>query len=111
MPIHCDVILRWDATPGQLRVLGAALWRWCSHPGRDGGLYQHLDNQALADLIAGKFPAPGPTRRQAGRVIHFSLRDERSRDRQAVVDGLRRELPAEGVADVLVNGTSWSPAA
>ena len=52
MSITCDVILQWGATPEQLRALGAALWRWCDRTAGDTGIYQYLDNQALADLIA-----------------------------------------------------------
>jgi hypothetical protein len=111
MPIHCDVVLRWGATPEQLMALGAALWRWCNRTAGNTGVYQFHDNQALADLIAGKFPASDQTPRQAERRsdgVHFWVRDEASRDRRATIDSLRRELPAQGVADVVVEGTSWS---
>ena len=56
MPVNCVVILRWDATPEQLSALGAALWRWCVRTAGDRGLYQYLDDQPLADLIAGTLP-------------------------------------------------------
>jgi hypothetical protein len=108
MPVTYDVILRPDATPSQLRVVGAALWRWCIRTAGKGGIYRYLDNQALADLIAGRHPtpiqAPG---RDDRRRIHFRARDELSRDRQTAVDGLRGEMPGEGIADVLIDGTSW----
>ena len=59
MSIHCDVILQWDASPQQLTAVGAALWRWCNRAPEASGIYQCLDNQILADLIAGKLPPPG----------------------------------------------------
>jgi hypothetical protein len=106
MPMNCDVVLQWNATPAELTKLGAALWRWCNHAAGDAGIYQYLDNQALADLIAGKLPLSSQTK--PGR-FHFKFRDEVSHDRQATIDSLRREIPAEGVADILVEGKSWKP--
>jgi hypothetical protein len=108
MPINCDIILQWNATSGQLRALGAALWRWCRHGEGDTGVYQHLDNQTLADLLAGQLPAPSQASGQAGgRGVCFRVRDETSQDRQATTDSLRRDLPSEGVQDILVDGKSW----
>jgi hypothetical protein len=109
MPINCDIILQWNATSGQLRALGAALWRWCRHGEGDTGVYQHLDNQVLADLLAGRLPAPSQTPRQdERRGVHFGVRDERSQDREATADSLRKAIPSEGVEDILVNGRSWA---
>ena len=109
MPVTCDVILRPNATPSQLRAVGAALWRWCVRTAGNRSIYRYLDNQALADLIAGRHPAtsqlPGRDNR---RGVSFRARDEVSRDRQTAVDGLRREMPGEGIVDVLVDGTSWN---
>jgi hypothetical protein len=106
MSMNCDVILQWNATPAELTNLGAALWHWCNHAAGSTGTYQYLDNQALADLIAGKLPVSSQTK--PGRV-HFKFRDEVSHDREATIDSLRREIPAEGVADILVEGKSWKP--
>jgi hypothetical protein len=109
MSINCDVILQWRATPAELIDLGAALWRWCNHAAGDTGIYQYLDNQALADLIAGKHPASSQTPWQAERRgVHFRFRDEASHNRQATIDSLRREIPAKGVEDIVVEGKSWS---
>jgi hypothetical protein len=108
MSIDCDVILRWSATPEQLTALGTALWRWCSRAAGNTGLYQYLDNQPLADLIAGKLPTSGQTPRQTGRQgIHVRFQDETSHDRQAAIDSLRREIPAKAVEDIVVEGRSW----
>lgn len=109
MAVHCDVILEGSATPAQLSALGGALWRWCSRAAGDTGIYQCLDNQALADLVAGKLPASSPMLRQTGGWgVHFRVRDEISHDRRATIDSLRREIPANAVWDILVNGTSWN---
>ncbi len=109
MTMSCDIILQWGATPEQLAALGAALWRWGNRATGAGGIYQHLDNQPLADLIAGKLPASNPTPwRGDRRSVHFWLRGDASPDRAAIIDSLRREIPAEGVEDVVINGKSWN---
>jgi hypothetical protein len=109
MSINCDIILQWNATPEQLTALGAALWRWCNGAAGATGIYQFLDNQALADLLAGKLPATAQTPWQAERRgVHFRVRDEASPDRQAALASLRQEMPAEGVEDILVDGKSWN---
>ena len=105
MSINCDVILQWSATPGQLTALGGALWRWCNRTAGTTGIYQYLDNQALADLIAGQLPASNQSER---RGVHFRVRGEASHDRQAAIDSLRREIPAEGIEDIVVEGKSWN---
>jgi hypothetical protein len=109
MSINCDVILQWSATPEQLTALGAALWRWCNRAAENTGIYQYLDNQTLADLIAGKLPRSSQTPWQAERRgVHFRVRDEASPDRQATIDSLRREIPAKGVEDIVVDDKSWN---
>jgi hypothetical protein len=109
MSIKCDVILQWIATPDQLTTLGAALWRWCIRAAGDTGIYQYLDNQPLADLIAGKLPMSSrPPWSDNGRGVHLQLRDEISQDRQATIDSLRHSIPAKGVEDIVVDGTSWN---
>jgi hypothetical protein len=105
MSMNCDIILQWSATPAELTDLGAALWRWCNRTAGDTSIYQFLDNQALADLIAGKLPVVSQTER---RGVHFKFRDEGSHDRQATIDSLRREIPAKGIEDIVVEGKSWS---
>ena len=105
MSINCEVIVQWGATPEQLTALGGALWRWCTRAAGGTGIYQYLDNQALADLIAGKLPASSQGER---RGAHLQVRDEASYDRQATVDSLRREMPVKGVEDIIVGGVSWN---
>jgi hypothetical protein len=108
MSIQCDVILQWTATPDQLTAVGAALWRWCIRAAGDTGIYQYLDNQALADLIAGKLPMSNqPPWSDDRRGVHFPVQDEISHDRQATIDSLRHSIPAKGVEDIVVDGTSW----
>jgi hypothetical protein len=109
MSINCDVILQWQATPEQLTALGAALWRWCTREGGDTGIYQFLDNQGLADLIAGKLPASNQRSGYADeRGVHFMVRAEASRNRQAAINSLRRAIPVKGVEDIVVDGKSWN---
>ena len=101
MSIHCDIILPWGATPEQLKALGAALWNWYGRTAAGTGMYQHLDNQALADLIAGKFPVSSQPEQ---RGVLFGVRDEGSSDRRVTIDSLRRVMPAHGVAQIVVDG-------
>ncbi len=109
MSIKCDIIVQWIATPDQLTALGAALWPWCIRAAGDTGIYQYLDNQALADLIAGKLPMSSqPSWPGDGRGVHLPVRDEVSQDRQATIDSLRRSIPAKGVEDVVADGVSWN---
>ena len=109
MSIKCDVILQWTATPDQLTALGAALWRWCTRAAGTTGIYQYLDNQALADVIAGKLPMSSqPQWSDNGSGVHLQVRDEVSQDRQTAIDSLRHSIPAKGVEDIVVDGTSWN---
>jgi hypothetical protein len=106
--MNCEIILQWGATPEQLTAVGAALWGCCSRAAGTTGIYQHLDNQALADLIAGRFPASSQTPWRADwRGVHFGFQGEAAQDRQATIGRLRREIPAQGVEDVVINGKSW----
>ncbi|MFL5342437.1 MAG: hypothetical protein ACJ8F7_20015, partial [Gemmataceae bacterium] len=102
MSINCEVILNDHATAGQLATLGSALWRWCGRAVGETGIYPRLDNQVLADLIAGKKPPSGQTPRQSDHQvdgIHFRMQDAGSHDRQATIDRLRSELPQDGIRD------------
>ncbi len=109
MSLTCDVIIKWDATPEQLTALGNALWHWCNRTTETASPYQYLDNQALADLIAGKLPVSGqPPLYADRRGVHLRVRVEASQDRQESLDALRRELPVGGIEDVMVEGTIWN---
>ncbi len=109
MSMNCDIILQWSATPEQLTALGAALWRWCNRTAGAAGIYQYLDNQALADLIAGKFPDSSQTAWRADqRGVLFSFQGAASHDRQATIRGLRQEISTKGVEDIVVDGKSWN---
>jgi hypothetical protein len=105
MSINCAVIVQSTATPAQFAELGAALWRWCARSAGDAGIYRYLDDQPLADLIAGKAPVSSFGDRPG---VYFRAPGEASHDRQATIDSLRRDLPAEGLEDLLVNGKSWN---
>lgn len=104
MTITCDIIIKWKATPVQLADLGNALWRWCNSTRGQIGIYQLLDNQALADLIAGKLPIVD----ELTCGVHFRVRDGASPNWHGAVKALRHELPAEAIADVLIDGVSWN---
>ena len=111
MPINVEIIVDRSATPTQLRALGSALWDWCNRTKKGSGVYQYLDSQVLADLIAGHLPTTGQTPQQFGDEadgIHFKFRDDESRDRQEAVAGLRRDLPTRGVLDIMVADVSWN---
>jgi hypothetical protein len=105
MSIDCDVVFQWDATAEDLTALGTALWRWCNSAPGILGIYRSLDNQPLADLIAGKFPASS---KGGGQGVHLRLRDEGSHNRQATIASLRKAIPVKAVADIVVDGASWN---
>ncbi len=108
MSIACDVILSWSATPQQLSAVGGALWRWCNRTAGDTGIYQFLDNQPLADLIAGRSPELVQTPRQPKcQRVHLMVRDVAYHDRQATIASLRRAMPTGGITDIVVDGKSW----
>ena len=108
MSVYCHVILKPDATPGQFTTLGAALWRWCTRAAGGTGVYRYLDNQALADLVAGLPPTSGHTTWSAERHgLLYGVRDGAFPDLRAVIDSLRREIPPEGIEDIVVEGGSW----
>jgi hypothetical protein len=104
MSINCEVTVQWNATPDQLAALGGALWGWCVRAAGDAGIYGCLDNQSLADLLAGTLPRSGQVTRGG---MHFRLRDEASQSRQTTIDSLRRAIPVKGVEDIVVDGISW----
>ena len=111
MSMSCEVVLRWDSTPEQRRALGAALWRWCSQAAGAADIYQYLDNQALADLVAGQLPALEPVTQHGGLPrVQFLARGDPARDRESMLESLRRDIPCDGIAEVLVDGISWRPA-
>lgn len=101
MKSACDIILKKHSTSAQRAALGAALWRWSSQDPWKPGIYQYMDNQILADLMAGK------EQTASQRACHFDLRETNTFDRQATIDSMRREIPPEAVADILVDGASW----
>src|SRR5690348_7099802 len=109
MSVTCDVIIKWSATPVQLAALGDSLWRWCNRTAGTTGVYQYLDNQPLADLMAGTLPiTEEPPLASDQRGVHFRVRDRASRNCLAALEFLRQELPTEGIEEVLVDGVSWN---
>jgi hypothetical protein len=111
MSVKCNVIVNESATPEQLTALGCALWRWCNRTMTSPGIYQCLNSQVLADLIAGRLPAPGQTPQQSKQRadgVHFEVSDNKSHDFQATIASLRRDIPTRGVVDIMVAGVSWN---
>lgn len=112
MPVYCDFILRRGATPEELSALGLALWGWCLRVSGDAGVYPNLDNQTLADLIAGVLPVVDrPASALDRRGTHFRVRGDTALDRAATIAALHRAVPEAGVEDILVDGISWTQAA
>jgi hypothetical protein len=110
MSVYCHLILNPNATSGQLTALGAAIWRWCTRTAGNSGIYSYLNNQPLTDLLAGRLPGADQTTRPAERWgVRFGVPGGAYRDRQALIDDLRQEIPAEGIVDVFVDGASWGP--
>ena len=94
MPTNCEVILQWGATPEQLTALGAALWRWCNRAAANATIYQRLDNQALADLVAGKLPDSSLSRWQADRRgVHFWVPGENKGKRDRPIPTVGTSAP------------------
>jgi hypothetical protein len=107
MSINCSITLRWDSTPAQQRALGVALWHWCNRASGNAGMYPYLDNQALADLLAGQLPASEAAAWNAGLPrVQFAVPGDPDRDGLATLESLRRAMPDEGVAEVWVEGIS-----
>lgn len=105
MSVYCHVVLRPEATPAQLAALGTALWRWCAGTAGAGGIYQYLDNQALADLMDGRLPAVDRIGLPAGRwCVRFVGGAGTVADSDAFVANLWRAIPGDAVADVLADG-------
>jgi hypothetical protein len=103
---NCDVLLKGTATSDQLQLLGAALWR-LAHPVNElTGMYQLVDNQALADLIGGRFP---PLSQRGLGNVHVVVPATVSHDRERIIDSLLKAIPVQGVERILVDGMSWNP--
>ena len=69
-------------------------------------MYPYLDNQALADLLAGRLPASGATGWGTGLpYVQFTVPGDPARDGEATLESLRRRIPGEGVADICVQSS------
>lgn len=70
-------------------------------------MYPYLDNQALADLLAGRLPASGAMGWGAGLpYVQFTVPGDPAREGEATLESLRRGIPGEGVAEIRVQGSS-----
>ena len=109
MSITCSVSLQREASPEQLRALGAALWRWCNRTAGIADIYHRLDNQALADMIAGEFPSASPLPGKTESYgVSLCVKNVTPGNLQSTIRCLRREIPCGGVEDIVVDGTSWN---
>jgi hypothetical protein len=105
----CELVIKSSATPEELRALGNALWGWCQKIGIDGTIYQYVDNQLFADLIAGRFPVAWHRPRKAGySSLHFLVRGHAARDFRPTIDSVRCHLPEKAVEDFVIEGVSWN---
>lgn len=112
MSINCHIIVRSGATAEELITLGTALWRWYSRSCGDAVLCQSLDNQGLADLLAGRLPTLCWTPRFAGRrFVHLRVPGWAYRDRAATLASLRGELPPGRFEEFVIDGERWTPGA
>ena len=71
--------------------------------------FQCVDNQVLADLVAGKFPLSSQRSREAGHLsLHFNVRGNTSHDFRPTINSLRRDLPVMAIEDLVIDGVSWN---
>ena len=108
MSIACEVLLRRDASPSQLRELGAALRRWYVREAREHGIALYTNQDGINALRAGQLPQPVCGRRGGRRLaVPFDVRDGKSYSREATIESLRKDIPADLVEDILIDGQSW----
>jgi hypothetical protein len=70
-------------------------------------MYPYLDNQALADLLAGRLPSSRATGWDAGLpCVQFTVPGDPARYGETTLESLRRAIPGEGVAEIRVEGGS-----
>jgi hypothetical protein len=109
MALSCEVLMKKSATPEQLSALGAALWGWCNQGAGGSAVFQYVNNQVLADLMAGKFPVSNHWSREASPLsLRFNVRGNTSRDFRPTVNSLRRDLPVLAIEDIVIDGVSWN---
>jgi hypothetical protein len=107
MLMNCEVILRGDATPEQQRAVGVALWPLSTLAVGAADICRHFDNQALAGQL---LTTEAVTQYTGLPRVQFLVRGDPARDRESMLENLRRTIPCAGVVDVRVAGMSWRPA-
>jgi hypothetical protein len=68
-------------------------------------MYQLIDNQALADLIGGRFPSLSES---GTNDVHLVIPDGISLERGEIRNRFLRAIPTDGVERTLVDGASWN---
>lgn len=127
MPLQCELRIRHDSTPDELKSLGMALKEWASRElGIEGVLFS-IDPNGLTSLLGGEPPNPlalqvathhegvslerirqdlGPLASE--RSLRFTVKDEPHCTRDRVIESLRQAIPAELVEDILMDDVSWT---
>lgn len=127
MPVVCELKVRQDLTPEQLKELGKALEAWATRERSNAGLLCWIDQEGLDSLLSGEPPTPlglrvkqlnegvswEKIRQDLGSVVsdrslRFTVNDEPGCPRGQVIESLREAIPAELVEDVLINDVSWT---
>ena len=104
MFIRCAVFPRPNSTPRQLQRLGEALRRWCRRESKIGGMVLPSNQDGIEALRRGTLP---PADSQGRPVVVLTIRGGKHFSRKAIIDSLRRDLPANLIGDALVKGKSW----
>src|SRR5215469_14778743 len=129
--VKFDIVPRQALTPADFKALGRAIRRWLRLHAKQQGSVHWYDTDGLSDLSKGnpvRSPlgeetaeafAPGdltvvggvgvldPPETVVSRPICLSLIYRKDCDHRHVMGAVRRALPTELVADVLVEGRSW----
>jgi hypothetical protein len=126
MLILCELHPRRDATPEQLKKLGAALGEWARRELGKGILYS-IDSKGLVSLLSGEPTNPlaleaaahhkdvplerirqdlGPL--ASDRSVRFTVKDEPHCSCDEVIESLREAIPSELVEDIFIGDVSWT---
>jgi hypothetical protein len=129
--VNFDIVPRQAITSGDFKALGRAIRRWLRLHAKQQGSVRWYDTDGLSDLLKGNpvrsplgdepaepFASGGfavaaavgvldPAETAACRPICLSLIYNKDCDHRHVMAAVRRALPTELVADVLIEGRSW----
>ncbi len=130
MTVNFDIVPRQALMPADFKALGRAIRRWLRLHAKQQGSVRWYDTDGLSDLLKGH-PVRSPLGEETGealapgalssggsvgvldpadtacRPICLSLIYNKDCDHRHVMAAVRRALPTEMVADVLIEGRSW----